>query len=313
MPAAAENLNAFDLLFLKALANLKINKNYTSELRTGQKENLCIKFNNEEGILQLNSDYLNKIWQKGKEIPFNVTVNTLNELCKIFDQNYNWYLFVRDIEKFRPSAIPNNTPYHLLSNSDQKLITDTVEKIFLKYKNYEEFEKEIIINNVNLNDQKTNRIHSQFENQTKTINRSNINSLNRIYIELITRKASISIDENNDVISEIYDSWYKLFNTIREEMKLLSTSSPEVFLDLQAVKFGEEILNDILRPHLTKHQARFNDWFQKAKQNNIDKYISPQELQKFYPDYQNLILSLKLVNQNLSIKSKEIFTLINIK
>ena len=54
-----------------------------------------------------------------------------------------------------------------------------------------------------------------------TRNYTNIEIANRIYVELITRKAAIPFDENHDVISEVYDSWYTLFNTTREELKKL--------------------------------------------------------------------------------------------
>jgi hypothetical protein len=47
-------------------------------------------------------------------------------------------------------------------------------------------------------------------------NHENLYIANRIHIELTTRKAAILIDENNDSIEEIYDSWYKLFNIVRD-------------------------------------------------------------------------------------------------
>ena len=47
-------------------------------------------------------------------------------------------------------------------------------------------------------------------------NNDNLYIANRIYIELTTRKAAIPIDENNDVIEEVYNSWYKLFGIIRD-------------------------------------------------------------------------------------------------
>ena len=50
-------------------------------------------------------------------------------------------------------------------------------------------------------------------------NNENLFIANRIYVELTTRKAAIPIGENNDVIEEVYDSWYKLFGIIREEIK----------------------------------------------------------------------------------------------
>ena len=122
----------------------------------------------------------------------------------------------------------------------------------------------------------------------------------RIYIELTTRKAGIPIDEEKDVIEEIYNSWYKLFCLIRDEMKILPVSC---FKDIEnpesIIGITSRILNEILRPHLTEHQARFRKWLEKAKQNKEYKNLTPQELQKKYPDYGVLIKSMKETNKML--------------
>lgn len=122
----------------------------------------------------------------------------------------------------------------------------------------------------------------------------------QVYIELTTRKAGIPIEEDKDVIEEIYNSWYKLFCVIREEMKLL----PVQFLmknkkPNQVYELVNSILNDVLRPHLTDHQAKFRNWLGKAKQNPEYNELTPQELQKKYPEYLNLITSLKATNKKL--------------
>jgi hypothetical protein len=133
---------------------------------------------------------------------------------------------------------------------------------------------------------------------------------NRIYIELITRKAGIPIDEKNDVIEELYNSWYKLFCIIRDEIKALpidclkDQSNPEL-----AQGISISILNDLLRPHLTEHQAKYRSWLAEAKQDPKNKGITPQDLQKKYPDYKILMKSLKETNNKL-IESAEKLSLI---
>ena len=128
---------------------------------------------------------------------------------------------------------------------------------------------------------------------------------NNIYIELITRKAGIPLEEDKDVIEEIYNSWYKLFCIIRDEIKSLPAkylkdlSNPE-----SAQGISMKILNDILRPHLTEHQAKFRNWLAKAKQDPQYSNLTPQELQKKYPDYEILFKSLKKTNEML-IESAE--------
>lgn len=131
-------------------------------------------------------------------------------------------------------------------------------------------------------------------------NYSNLVIANKIYIELITRKAAIKIDENHDVISEIYDSWYSLFQITRLELKnipgelLIKNSSSN-----QLIKLVTDILNEGLRPHLTKYQARYRKWYHHEIEMEENKEFSPQEIQKKYPDYTELIQSMKEVNSLL--------------
>ncbi len=301
MPSPAENLHAFDLCILKALVNFKINGDYKSELHNAQKENLCIKFNkNDGGIINLNADYFNKIWQKGKEIPHNVTLNTLNELCKLLNKNYSWYSFLDNVLKFRPSGIPFEVPYTLLVPNQQEDINKAIKQIIIKYNSYEEFEKCELNDNVKKNKEIPSSENNNEENQKV------ITFINRIYIELSTRKATIPIDENNDLIVEIYDSWYKLFCSIRDEMKQLPIKySGDKGLHSSILKLAHEILSKILRPHLTEHQAKFRNWFQNAKQNPKNKNITPQELQKKYPNFKIIIQSMKKVNNELTDTAKK--------
>lgn len=142
-------------------------------------------------------------------------------------------------------------------------------------------------------------------------NNDNLYIANRIYIELTTRKAAILIDENNDVIEEVYNSWYQLFGIIREEIKSL----PGKYLrehDPTTALIGltRKILNEALRPHLTEHQARYRRWLETEKANPSNKGKSPQELQKNYPGYVNLIASMKNVNRVLIAYAEELDKLI---
>ncbi|MBP1629573.1 MAG: hypothetical protein H6Q15_466 [Bacteroidetes bacterium] len=142
-------------------------------------------------------------------------------------------------------------------------------------------------------------------------NYENLYIANRIYIELTTRKAAIPIDENNDSIEEIYNSWYKLFGIIRDEIK---TVPGKYLKDHDSTKaligLTRKILNDGLRPHLTEHQARFRNWLEKAKSDPNNLNLSPQDLQKKYPDYEKLVTSMKAVNVILIKYAEELDKLI---
>ena len=125
----------------------------------------------------------------------------------------------------------------------------------------------------------------------------NLEIAHRIYIELITRKAAIEIDENHDVIEEIYDSWYSLFQITREEIKKLSGNVLEKNQYSDAlIQIAADVLNKGLRPHLTEHQARFRRWFNHELTEVGNNFKNLQEIQKKYPDYENLIKSMKEVN-----------------
>lgn len=142
-------------------------------------------------------------------------------------------------------------------------------------------------------------------------NYENLYIANRIYIELTTRKAAIPIDENNDSIEEIYDSWYHLFGIIRDEIKTvpgkyLKDHDPTSAL----IGLSRKILNDGLRPHLTEHQAKFRKWLENAKMESTNKNLSPQEIQMKYPDFTNLVSSMKAVNLILANYAAELDKLI---
>ena len=142
-------------------------------------------------------------------------------------------------------------------------------------------------------------------------NTENLFIANRIYLELITRKAALPFDEDNDVISEIYDSWYELFRIIRNEIKdvpgeyLLSHNPTEELIGLTI-----RILNEGLRSHLTKYQARFKKWYKIESEKDENKLLSPQRIQEQYPEYENLVSDLKSVNQILMDYSDELKKLI---
>jgi hypothetical protein len=129
-------------------------------------------------------------------------------------------------------------------------------------------------------------------------NKTDLQIAHKIWTELITRKAAIPIDKENDVIEEIYDSWYALFQKVREfiseipaELIRKNKSTKEI------VRIATQTLNEGLRPHLTKWQARFRTWSSSKKDKMMD--MTPQEFQKEYPQYKDLIDDLLKVNTQL--------------
>lgn len=127
----------------------------------------------------------------------------------------------------------------------------------------------------------------------------------KLLIELSTRKIGLPIDVDHDVIVEVYNSWYEFFRITRELIKEIPASKIRKSESTRnLVKVAIEVLNIGIRPHLTKWQAKFRKWYEFASQANENAGLSPQEIQKKFPDYKALIEDMQSVNRNL-IKYKD--------
>lgn len=127
-----------------------------------------------------------------------------------------------------------------------------------------------------------------------------------IWVELATRKLGIPIDLENDVIVEVYDSWYSFFVVTRELIKSIPASKLKKRDTKKIVSLLTDVLNKGIRPHLTKWQARFRHWYNAAllEENNAGK--SPQEIQKLFPDYDKLSADLQTVNKRITYYEEQL-------
>jgi len=120
----------------------------------------------------------------------------------------------------------------------------------------------------------------------------------KAWVELVTRKAALPFEPDHDVISEVYDSWYALFQEMRSLTKTIPAEKVRGSKDTQElVRLLVDALNKGLRPHLTQWQARFRHWYDEALKKNAGK--SPQEVQREYPQYHELVDDLIKVNKQL--------------
>jgi len=126
----------------------------------------------------------------------------------------------------------------------------------------------------------------------------------KLYIQLMTRKAALPFDRDHDVISEIYDSFLAVFEATRE---LLAELPPR--------EFGKEggvtvlilrVLNDGLRPHLTRWQCEYRRWWDHALGAATNREKSPLEIQRQYPKYEALVTDLEQTNTELSKLADEL-------
>jgi len=121
----------------------------------------------------------------------------------------------------------------------------------------------------------------------------------KAWTELMTRKAGLRIDAEHDVIVEVYDSWYALFARIRELIQEIPAqqirSSPDTRRLVEVLVLA---LNEGLRPHLTKWQAQFRRWYQ-SELDSAKSEETPQQVQRRYPRFTELITDLDVVNTQL--------------
>ncbi|WP_038055632.1 hypothetical protein [Thermodesulfobacterium hydrogeniphilum] len=130
----------------------------------------------------------------------------------------------------------------------------------------------------------------------------------KIWVEISTRKLGLEIDEENDVIVEVYNSWYEFFKITRETLKEIPAHkivNPET---QKIIDVSLKLLNEVVRPHLTKWQARFRKWYYEEKEKN--KSLTPQKIQRQYPHYEELIKDMKKVNKNIMEYRKSLEKLI---
>jgi len=114
----------------------------------------------------------------------------------------------------------------------------------------------------------------------------------------MTRKAALPIDVEHDVIVEIYDSWYALFGRVRQLISDIPGHMLRREKSTQAlVKIATQTLNNGLRPHLTRWQARFRHWYENCPEQM--RKDCPQDCQRQFPQYSLLVDDIKRVNQQL--------------
>jgi len=129
----------------------------------------------------------------------------------------------------------------------------------------------------------------------------------KLYTHLKTRKAALLFDEKYDVIADIYDSLYELFPISRSLLEDLPINEVERSPGIADLVF--RVQNDGIRPHLTKWQADFRKWWNNALKEAANQAKSPQEIQKGYPKYGELISDLKKMNLELNKYAEDLMSI----
>lgn len=120
-----------------------------------------------------------------------------------------------------------------------------------------------------------------------------------IWVELSTRKVGLPIDLKQDVISDVYHSWYEFFAITRELVKNMPVSRLSRDSTYKVVRLSIELLNEGLRPHLTRWRAIFQRWYDQQLASAANADISPQNIQEKFADFAELEKDLLTVNKRL--------------
>jgi hypothetical protein len=70
-------------------------------------------------------------------------------------------------------------------------------------------------------------------------------------------------------------------------------------INKKIIQASVDVLNNGLRPHLTRWQARFRRWFDKELTNEKTFALSPQDIQRQFPKFEELSVDLLTVNHRL--------------
>lgn len=132
----------------------------------------------------------------------------------------------------------------------------------------------------------------------------------QIWVELSTRKIGLEIDLENDVIDQVYDSWYSFFAVTRELIKAVPVSKFRRKDTEKIIKLSIEVLNHGIRPHLTMWQARYRRWYDKALERAENDSLSPQDIQKQYPEFDALMQDLLEVNGKLILYRDKMYNIV---
>jgi hypothetical protein len=131
----------------------------------------------------------------------------------------------------------------------------------------------------------------------------------KMYVQLKTRKAALPFDDEHDTISDVLDSLYEIFSVARD---LLSDARPHHGQAHRSIAdFILRVLNDGIRPNLTRWNSRYRKWWEPALAAESNKGKSPQELQRDFPQYEALVRDIKTMNSELSKYAEDLLLVVH--
>ena len=122
----------------------------------------------------------------------------------------------------------------------------------------------------------------------------------KLWCELTTRKLALALDPENDLIVEVYNSWYASFGIMRDLLKSIPIQVvAEREAALRVMELCVEIMNAGLRPHLTRWQADLRRWVNRQADLPKNRGRRMQEIERDFPRYAELREDLETANARL--------------
>jgi len=131
----------------------------------------------------------------------------------------------------------------------------------------------------------------------------------KMYVQLKTRKAALPFDEEHDVIVDVFGSLHEIFPITRDLLSELNPHQGEAQKSI--ADFVLRVLNDGIRPHLTRWHATYQMWWNKAIDMPDNKGKSPQEVQRAFPQYADLTADMKRMNDELIKYAEELLAIVH--
>ena len=177
-----------------------------------------------------------------------------------------------------------------------------LDKIWKWLKNKTKSLNEITIDEIELGIGSNSKVKLKYDSRDRQI-------AYKLWVELSTRKIGLEFEKGYDVISEVYDSWYEFFKIARELLKEIPVEKIQDDKETSLVEISIQILNKCIRPHLTKWQDKYRKWYENELEKNKDKQISPQEIQKEYEYYDEMVEDILNVNKKIKEYSKILYSI----
>jgi len=118
-----------------------------------------------------------------------------------------------------------------------------------------------------------------------------------IFTEINTRIAVVDFNEDYDSFYHVHKSLYTMFQLVRDKIKEIPVDTIKDDNN-QIIDFYLRILNDGIRPYLSKWHIPISQWVKNNEKENPK--LSILEIEKNYPQRTEILSDIKLMNLRMS-------------